>query len=114
VAVLYKVQADGSLDVRPGPAHDRALWNRDVLLRLNRPKLKKWRQQTLELVEVTEQLVTAAASRADVDALRRRDLLVRLVAERLLFIELFEIPLTSALCTLACGVRDAERGPAPT
>jgi hypothetical protein len=113
VAALYAVQADGALDVRPGPAHDRALWNRDVLLRLNRPKLKKWRQQTLDLVAVAEQLLTLAASGPDPEALRRRDLLVRLIADRLLFIELFEIPMTSALHTLACGVREAERGPAP-
>lgn len=117
VAALYEIRTDGELDVRPGSAHERALWNRDVLFRLNRPKLKKWRQQTLDLVEGAEQLteaVAAAGSGVDADAVRRRDLLVRLLADRLLFIELFEVPLTDDLRTLACGVRHAERGPAPT
>ncbi len=46
-ASLYEVQPDGKLVVCSGPAEDRALWNRDVLFRLDRPQLKKWRQQTL-------------------------------------------------------------------
>jgi hypothetical protein len=117
LAVLYGVEDDGELVVRPGEAHERALWNRDVLFRLNRPKLKKWRQQTLELVKGAEHLTEAVAamgSVVDPGVIGQRDLFVRLVADRLLFIELLEIPLTVDLRALTCAVRDLERGPAPT
>lgn len=116
VASLYAVTTDGGLDALPGAAHDRALWNRDVLFRLNRRELKKWRRDTLDLVRGAERLVELVAAAADGGApevIRNRDLLVRLLADRLLFVELFEVPLTDELRALAFGVRDAQRGSAP-
>lgn len=115
VAVLFELGPNGSLVARPGPDHDRALWNRDVLLRLNRPKLRTWRRQAQDLATVAEQLVEAAAvAGAPAEAIRRRDVIAREVATRLLFFELFELPLSDELRALAGSFRDSERGPAPS
>jgi hypothetical protein len=110
VATLYALCPDGSLTVKAGPSHLAALWNRDVLFRLNRPKLKAWRKQALDLAEVAEQLV-AAADQPEVTAeqIRRRDVIVREVAQRLPFFEILDLPLSGPLLSLAQEARERGR-----
>ena len=116
LARLFEVLGDGRLEVKPGPEQGRARWNRDVLFRLNRTKLRDWRKQAQDLLTVAEHLVEVvktAGSGATAEAVRRRDVMVREVALRLVFFELFELPLSPDLLSLATAVRDAERGPRP-
>jgi hypothetical protein len=115
-AQLYALRDDGSLDVTDGLEHERALWNRDVIFRLNRPKLAGWRRQARDLAEAAEHLVAECPrSRADAPALalRRRDTIVREVAQRLLFFEIFELDLSTELRVQATAMRDAMRGASP-
>lgn len=116
-ARLFEVDGEGDLAVRPGPTAERVLWNRDVLFRLNRPKLRQWRKQAQDLARVAEHLVDAVAAQGampEAGAIARRDALVREVAQRLLFFELFEIALSEELLAQATAMRDLLRGPRPT
>jgi len=112
---LYEVGASGVLDVKPGDSYERALWNRDVLFRLNRRNLVRWRSQTLKLAEVAEVLVSEVmqGSEANLQSIQNCNTLVHEVAQRLLFFELFDLPLSAALQSQALKMRDELRGALP-
>jgi hypothetical protein len=65
---------------------------------------------------VASEHLTRLADDANDDgaAQQARDVLVREVAARLLFVEIFEIAMSDELRALANVVRDAARGPAPS
>lgn len=112
LATLYEVKDDGALDVQPGATYDRAKWNRDVLFRLDRRRLKEWRRQTMDLRQVAEELVAEiaeAGADASGNARRRRDTIVREIAGRWLFFELFEIALSDELTRQLQAMRDELR-----
>ena len=115
-AQLYTVRPDGSLEVNDGAEYDRALWNRTVLFRLDRPNLAKWRRTAQDLARAAESLIADVETRgpnvspAEID---RRDVIVREVAQRLLFFEIFELHLSAELRSQASAMRDALRGAAP-
>ena len=114
LAALYEVLNDGRLDVLPGASYDRALWNRDVLLRLNRRNLVIWRADTLRMGAAADHLVELVATQgaaASPKLIVSRDVMVREVSYRLLFFELFEIPLSTAARAQAEAMRDLDRGP---
>lgn len=116
VAELYAVRTDGALDVHDGATYARALWNRDVLFRLNRSKLKQWRAEAQQLAEVAEHLVAEVKAHGDAapaEQVRRRDVMVGVIAQRLPFFVLFELPLSAELLERAQARRDELRGPKP-
>lgn len=94
VAILYNVRHSGELEVNDGEQYLRALWNRDVLFRLNRPKLVAWRKQSLEIAEAARTLADSSPRPATPSTEGNPlSLLIGLLSQRLLFFELFELPL---------------------
>lgn len=116
-AALYTVDPRGALQVQDGADYLRALWNCDVLFRLNRKNLKRWRAEALDLGQAAESLVHEVGRSGGATTPERhhqRDVVVNEVAKRLLFFEIFELPLSPELLALAQARREAERGPRPT
>jgi hypothetical protein len=113
-AALYEVDVDGQLKALAGATLTRAEWNRDVLLRLNRKKLQEWRKTTRARVTNAENYVGKfQAAGASPEDLAVRDQLVEEVADRWLFIELFDINLSPTLKSLANAQREKARGTVP-
>lgn len=111
-ALLYEIDPDGTLQPLAGGKHDRAKWNRDVLFRLNRRKLVRWRHQSMQLIEAAERLVVAVTEASESersDVMQNRDTIITEVARRLLLVELFDVHLSRALRELAEAERSRAR-----
>ncbi len=112
-ATLYAVLPDGRVSAHDGEHWTRAEWNASVLFRLNRRTLVLWRRQAMDLARAAEYLVDELerlGTAALPAAATRCDVIVREVAQRLVFFELFEIALSPALLARATEMREGLRG----
>ncbi len=108
---MYEVLPSGRLRARPGATEDRASWN-IALLNLDLPAYELTRSEYLETLEAAELLVSELDERGE-PAYRTRcehvlDTLVRYLARRRLFFEVFDVEMSEGL---AARIAIVEKGP---